>query len=274
VLGSPIGHSLSPALHRAAYAALGLHSWRYDLVEMTPEGLPSFLAGLSEEWVGLSLTMPLKQTVVPLLDVVSDLARVLGVVNTVTFGPGRERLGDNTDVYGLVAALRSAGVSRVDRAVVLGGGATAASTVAALLEMGCAVPVVVVRSPARASGVTEAARRLGARPRLVPWSAALDAVVGEADVVVSTVPAGADELAASLVSRRPAGPLGMLLDVVYAPWPTPLGQAWAAEGGVVLGGFEMLLHQAVGQVRLMTGMEPPLDAMRSAGMAALAARAQ
>lgn len=275
VLGSPIAHSLSPQLHTAAYAALGLDSWRYERVEMTPERLPSFLSRLTAEWVGLSLTMPLKQTVVPLLDVVSDLGRALGVVNTVTFGPDRELLGDNTDVYGAVAALRSAGVSRVGRAAVVGGGATAASAVAALLELGCADPDVVVRSSSRAAGVLDAARRLDARPRLVPWSAALETVTGGADVVLSTVPAGAaDELAAALLSRRPAGPLGVLLDVVYDPWPTPLGQAWAAQGGVVLGGFEMLLHQADAQVRLMTGLEPPLDAMRAAGMAALAARAR
>jgi shikimate dehydrogenase len=274
VLGSPVAHSLSPQLHLAAYAALGLRDWRYERVEMTAERLPAFLAGLTDEWVGLSLTMPLKQTVLPLLESLSPLAGALGVVNTVTFGPDRELVGDNTDVPGIVAALREAGASSVDDACVLGGGATAASAVAALLELGCASPVLVVRSCARAAAVVDAAARLGAHPRLVPWSSALDVVRRGAEVVVSTVPAGAaDELAASLAQRHAARPLGTLLDVVYLPWPTPLGRAWAAGGGAVLGGFPMLLHQAVGQVRLMTGLEPPVEAMRAAGIAALAARA-
>jgi shikimate dehydrogenase len=268
VLGHPVAHSLSPALHRAAYSALGLSDWRYDAVDVTEAELPSFVEGLSADWAGLSLTMPLKRAVVPLLSSLSPLAAALGVANTVTFAADRALVGDNTDVYGIVAALRSAGVSSVSSAVVLGGGATAASAVAALASLGCPVPRVAVRSTARAASLRTAAAELGATPVFEPWPAAGSSLAAE--VVVSTVPAGAADAVAALVPD--VGGLGVLLDVVYAPWPTELGRAWAAEGGLALGGFEMLLHQAVAQVRLMTGLDAPVEAMRAAGLEALTAR--
>ncbi|MGH3344386.1 MAG: shikimate dehydrogenase family protein, partial [Carbonactinosporaceae bacterium] len=121
VLGSPVVHSLSPELHRAAYAALGL-AWRYDAIEVDEQRLPAFLDGLDETWAGLSLTMPLKRAVIPLLDEVSEIARDVAAVNTVIFGPaagGRRRTGDNTDVPGMVAALRERGVRQVASAAVL-----------------------------------------------------------------------------------------------------------------------------------------------------------
>ncbi|MGB8652666.1 MAG: shikimate dehydrogenase, partial [Mycobacteriales bacterium] len=134
VLGSPIGHSLSPVLHRAAYAALGLQDWTYDAIEVLPEGLASFLDGLGPEWAGLSLTMPLKQAVLPLLTSASELVGITGAANTVVLRDG-ERVGHNTDVEGMVAALREAGVASCDRAAVIGAGATAASALAALHEL-------------------------------------------------------------------------------------------------------------------------------------------
>ncbi|MFP5333900.1 MAG: shikimate dehydrogenase [Actinomycetes bacterium] len=262
VLGHPVAHSLSPVLHRAAYAALGLSDWSYDAVDVDAPDLPAFLAGLDATWAGLSLTMPLKKAVVPLCASLSPLAAALDVVNTVTFAADRSMVGDNTDVEGVVVALRSAGVASVGSAVVVGGGATAASAVAALGELGCTTPRVVVRSVARADAVTTAAARLGLAPRLEDWASVVDLA---ADVVVSTVPAGAAD---RLVPCVPTVP-GLLLDVVYAPWPTELASAWSAAGGRVVGGFDMLLHQAVAQVRLMTGLEPPVDAMRDAGLRSL-----
>ena len=179
VLGHPIAHSLSPALHRAAYAALGLDGWRYDALDVTQDELGPFVAGLDATWAGLSLTMPLKRAVRPFLVRESDLARDVGAVNTVLVGPdGLE--GYNTDVHGIVEAFGECGVSAVGadgapprrRAAVLGGGATAASAVAALQELGCPDPVVHVRSPERAGDLTAAARRLGVEPRLAPFDPA------------------------------------------------------------------------------------------------------
>jgi shikimate dehydrogenase len=249
VLGSPVGHSRSPRLHRAAYAALGL-DWTYDAVEVDAAGLPAFLDGLGPDWAGLSLTMPLKQAVLPLLDTCSALARDVAAANTVVLRDGR-REGHNTDVGGILAALAEAGVTAVERAVVLGGGATARSALAALARLGCAEPVVVVRShPAE---TLAAAERLGMRPQVRAWD---PAVLDGCQLLVSTLPAGAADRFAGSVRDLPA-----LLDVVYDGWPTPLA---AACRGTVVSGAAMLLHQAVGQVQLMTGRTPPLEVLRAA----------
>ncbi|MCC2333198.1 shikimate dehydrogenase [Cellulomonas wangsupingiae] len=270
VLGHPVRHSLSPLLHRAAYDALGLDGWRYDAVDVTEDELAGFLAGMDATWAGLSLTMPLKQSVMPLLDHVEPLAQVVGSVNTVLVqgrGAGRVLTGANTDVHGLVAALGEAGVTGgVRSAAVIGAGATAASALAALAQLGCATPRVYVRSPARAGGLLRAAHRMGVEPRLSRIDDAPDEV-GRVDVVVSTLPAhAADPLAAAL----PGEVTGVLLDVCYDPRPTALSAAWAARGGGVVGGERMLLHQAVEQVRLMTGRPAPLAAMAQALVGALA----
>lgn len=249
VLGSPVRHSLSPRLHRAAYAALGL-DWTYDAVEVDEAGLPAFLAGLGPEWAGLSLTMPLKQAVLPLLDSCSALARDVAAANTVVLRDGR-REGHNTDVDGIVGALAEAGLTSVTRAVVLGGGATARSALAALARLGCTEPALVVRS--HPTETLAAAERLGVRPRVQAWA---PAVLAGCELLVSTLPSGAADRLAGEVRDVPA-----LLDVVYDPWPTPLA---AACSGTVVSGAAMLLHQAVGQVALMTGRTPPLEVLRAA----------
>ncbi len=246
VLGRPIAHSLSPALHRAAYAALGL-DWTYDAVDCGPDELPALLASLGPEWAGLSLTMPLKQAVLPLLDSVSDLARDVAAANTVVLRDGR-RHGENTDVHGIVAALADAGVTSASRAVVLGGGATARSALAALARLGCTSPVLVVRS--EPVDTLAAAARLGVTPVVA------SALPEECDLLVSTLPAGAADRFAPYVRDVP-----VLLDVVYDPWPTVLASAC---GGVVVSGAAMLLHQAAAQVHLMTGFEPPVRVMEQA----------
>ncbi|MEV1199288.1 shikimate dehydrogenase [Microbispora rosea] len=268
VLGSPIAHSLSPVLHRAAYAAMGLHDWRYDAIECAEDGLADLIGGLGPEWAGLSLTMPLKRAVLPLLDVVSDLALAVGGANTVVFRDGA-RHGENTDVYGIVRALAEAGVPAPASAVVLGGGATAASSVAALREMGLAEVTLVVRDPGRAGETLRVAERLGATVTLRSFGD----FDPEADLVVSTLPSGAaDALAERIAARLPEK--AALFDVVYAPWPTPLATAAGRRGRTVIGGLPMLLHQAVRQVELMTGRtDVPVEAMRAAGEAEIARRA-
>lgn len=274
VLGSPIAHSLSPVLHRAAYAELGL-DWTYDSYDVTETSLPAFLAGLDSSWAGLSLTMPLKRAVIPLLDVVSGPARQVGAVNTVVLADGR-RSGENTDVPGMVAALRERGVLTVESATVVGGGATATSALAALADLGVREAAVVVRRPEAAGELREAAERLGVHPDVRHWADAADPARGllARDLVVSTVPGDA---AAGLAAALPSAPR-TLFDVVYHPWPTALAAAWQRSGGLVVGGLDLLVHQAVLQVGLMTGREPAggagrlVDVMRAAGERALAAR--
>lgn len=258
VLGHPVAHSLSPTLHRAAYAALGLDDWSYDPIDLVADDLPAFVGALDRSWVGLSLTMPHKQVVLPLLDHVEPLAQVVGAVNTVLV-TASGLVGANTDVHGIVTALREGLSAPVRTAAVLGAGATAASTLAALGELGCASPVVYVRSMQRAGGLMRAAHRMGVTPDFRSLSLA-SAEIGRASVVVSTLPPHAAD---SLVDDLVAGP-GVLLDVAYDPRPTLLQAAWRAGGGVAVGGERMLLHQAAEQVRLMTGQVPPVDAMDAA----------
>ncbi len=266
VLGSPIAHSLSPALHRAAYAALGLTGWEYDAYEVDEAALPGFLDRLGPQWAGLSLTMPLKRAVIPLVDEVTELARAVQAVNTVVFRDGR-RYGDNTDVPGMVNALRERGVEKVASAAILGGGATAASALAALEQICPGEVTAYVRNPARAGELRQIADRLGRPVRVAPWDRAAEACTAE--LVVATTPAGAADALAAAVPDRP----GALFDVVYHPWPTPLAAAWQERGGLVVGGLDLLVHQAVLQVEQMTGRVPgPLAAMRAAGEAALAGR--
>ncbi|MBA0050811.1 shikimate dehydrogenase [Streptomyces sp. AJS327] len=270
VLGSPITHSLSPVLHRAAYEELGLREWTYDRFDVTEADLEHFLGGLGTGWAGLSITMPLKRAIIPLLDSVSPAAASVDTVNTVLpAGPGRWR-GDNTDIPGLVAALRERGVTRVPGASVLGAGATASSALAALARMRVPEVTVYVRGPERAAQMRGWGERLGVPVRTAPWEEAADGL--RAPLVISTTPAGATD---ALAHHVPAAgrPLGTLFDVVYDPWPTPLGSAWAARDGALLGGLDLLVHQAVLQVEAMTGRSPaPLAAMRKAGEAALAPR--
>ncbi|MBW0255422.1 shikimate dehydrogenase [Cellulomonas sp. PS-H5] len=305
VLGHPIAHSLSPVLHRAAYRALGLDGWAYDAVDVTEEQLPAFVGDLDAGWAGLSLTMPLKQTVLPLLDHVEPLAAVVGAVNTVLVqagGSGRPVLtGANTDVHGIVAALSEglaaarepgAGASgsapqganatdavdtvsgprtAVRTAVVLGAGATAASALAALAELGCTTPVVLARSLGRTGALARAAHRMGVEPAFRTLDGAPAALAG-ADLLVSTLPPhAADDLAATLAGGAAPLPGAVLLDVAYDPRPTALHAAWLAAGGVAVPGERMLLHQAAEQVRLMTGRPGPLAAMDAALGSALGA---
>ncbi|MFG3499151.1 shikimate dehydrogenase [Streptomyces sp. NPDC047928] len=267
VLGSPITHSLSPVLHRAAYAELGLTDWSYDRFEVDEARLPDFFRTLDASWAGLSLTMPLKRAVIPLLDEITETAGSVEAVNTVVFTEDGRKTGDNTDIPGMIAALRERGVEKVDSAAVLGAGATASSALAALARI-CTGPVTAyVRSEARAEEMRGWGERLGVDVRTAEWSAAADAL--RAPLVIATTPAGATDELAAAVPDRP----GTLFDVLYDPWPTPLAAAWAARRGAVVGGLDLLVHQAVLQVEQMTGRTPaPLAVMRAAGEAALAGR--
>jgi shikimate dehydrogenase len=265
VLGSPIGHSLSPVLHRAAYAELGLEGWTYDRFDVDEAALPDFFEQLGPEWAGLSLTMPLKRAVIPLLDEISATASSVDAVNTVVLTEDGRRVGDNTDIPGLVAALREHGVEKVETAAILGAGATASSALAALTRVCTGEVAVYVRSRARADEMRGWAERLDADVRVEDWADAAEALC--APLVVATTPAGATDALAASVPEMPA----TLFDVLYDPWPTALAARWSAYGGAVVGGLDLLLHQAVLQVEQMTGRSPvPLGAMRTAGERALA----
>jgi shikimate dehydrogenase len=275
VLGKPIAHSLSPALHRAAYQALGLTDWTYDRVECDEDGLAAYVESRGPEWAGLSLTMPLKRTVLPLLDYVDHLAAATGGANTVVFRP-EGRYGYNTDVQGIVDALAAAGCpspagAGLGSVTILGAGATACSALAAVGELGVPGADVVLRDPARAADLLATAGRLGLQVRLRPWGELSGGAAVASDLLIATVTAGAADAYAERVRLTQQAPAAVL-DVVYHPWPTPLAQAAAAAGSVVVSGYAMLLHQAAAQVELMTGKPAPVEAMREAGERELARR--
>ena len=256
-------------LHTAAYAAMGLDGWTYTAIECDEAGLPGLIASCDGRWAGLSLTMPLKRAVLPLLDRTEPLAAEVGGANTVVFADGQRR-GYNTDVPGLVAALAEAGVTSPASATILGAGATACAALAALGRTGLHTTVVQVRDQTRAVGLLAAARRLGMAVELRSFGSP----VRDGDLLISTVPAGAADLFHPERTGDHRARPAVVLDVVYSPWPTPLARAAAESGAVVVSGFDLLLHQAARQVELMTGIRPaPLEAMRAAGQAELTRRA-
>ncbi len=255
MLGRPVAHSLSPLLHRAAYAALGL-AWSYTAIECDESALPAVLAARLD-WAGFSCTMPLKQAVVAIADEVRPLAAAAGAGNTLLPRSGGGWIADNTDVLGVLGALHEHALTPAS-ASVLGAGGTARATVVALAELGLPDCTVLVRDPARAAAVRATAAAVGTTVTVAELDLAAPAL--SADLIVSTLPPGAADPLASVPWRADQA----VLDVVYEPWPTPLAAAAAQRGAVVLGGALLLLHQAAAQVQLMTGRAAPVDAMRAA----------
>lgn len=239
VLGSPIAHSLSPALHAAAYRELGL-DWVYDAVDVPDGALDAFLTSRDADWRGLSLTMPLKRAVLPMLDTRTGLVTLVGAANTVLFDEGRVH-GFNTDVAGIVAALGEHGVGRVGRAHILGMGATAASTLAAVSQLG-ATEIVVTGRRDDDDELRRLARALG---RDLSFRAAGSPAPADIDLLVNTIPGDMGDTAE-------VDDAGAFLEVIYEGWPSPRARRWLEAGRPVVSGLEMLLHQAVEQVRIFT----------------------
>ena len=272
VWGSPITHSLSPLLHRAAYTDLDLERWSYSSREVEESTFEQALRGLDDSWQGLSLTMPLKEVALAAAQQGSDVARATGAANTLIRVDG-EWHADNTDVHGLLAAVCGTVVLRPDgtgveisdltghpldvgECVILGAGATARSAIAMIGALGGRHVVVqsrrlpeVTASVAQRYGIALEHRPLGQWPQ-------------SPGLVISTLPSDAADVAA-LTLPRPAVD-ARLVDVIYAAGVTPLMRAAAALDYVGVPGTEMLLHQAVDQVRLMTGSTPSTEAMRDA----------
>ena len=253
VLGSPIEHSLSPALHRAAYAHLGL-DWTYDRVEVDERGLASFVHRLDASWRGLSLTMPLKVAVLE-LGQVDQLARLAGAGNTLVM-EGGEHSVYNTDVGGLIWAVEQVAVAPLPRVTILGTGATAGSALLAASDLGAELVTVVARTPAKAEALRALSDQLSVRLEIRPWSGK----VPDADVVVSTVVSGAaDGIALAVACSAP-----LIVDIIYDPWPTVLASAAQQAGCTVVSGLDLLIGQALLQIELMTGRAVTADLLYAA----------
>ena len=325
VLGDPISHSLSPVLHNAAYKALGLTNWQYSKEKVSEAELSDFISNLDDSWKGLSLTMPLKKTIMKLGTPCDYWSKALNVANTAIFtsnpataSPSQIELC-NTDVSGIIMAFIVAlheRISGVKKAVIIGSGNTASSAMAALIEIAQASKLEQVKVIARTEndGSVKGVERFNNLLRaycadspnsrsiepclessenessekksnetdanyesvigiefpkiseeilkcdeslILQSLSSLDAIraIAEADIVISTVPAHvADGLAIALKAyckNRRVKSLGTLLDVVYDPRPSMLLSAWR-QYGLGIGGEEMLLYQALEQVKLMT----------------------
>lgn len=265
VLGSPIHHSKSPTIHRAAYRALGL-DWEYEAIEIDGAGLPDFLTSRDESWRGLSLTMPLKRDILPLLAWRDDLVDLVGGANTVVFSDQGPR-GFNTDVRGAVESFRDAGLTTIESAQILGAGATAASVLVAVAQLGASRVTVSARTPGNAEPLVALARKLKVDLIVRSWGVSDRSLIAP-DTIISTVPGGTNDM----VFARPVRERAVLFDVSYDPWPSVLASAWAEAGGTVISGLDLLVNQAVGQIRLfLTDSDDPLPdepavvaAMRSA----------
>jgi shikimate dehydrogenase len=255
VLGSPISHSRSPALHRAAYAALGL-DWTYEAIDVPPGTLGDFLAQLDDSWVGLSLTMPLKGEILPFLDVISPTAEIAQAVNTVTIKSGK-LLGENTDV----PAMQRLMGDNVRRLSILGAGATARSAVLAAQHCDADVRIWARRAEA-ATDLAAFAQSLGMKA--IAHHGSIQPDLLHADCVVSALPGDAGATWAAAVQE----PQGHLLDASYDPWPPPLTAAWPTDR--VSSGLDLLLEQAMLQVELWTGSTAPREAMRIALVSTMA----
>jgi shikimate dehydrogenase len=256
-------------LHTAAYRQLGL-DWTYESVEVSGEGLAAYVGLRDTTWRGLSLTMPLKRDVIPLLDSVDELATLTGSANTLLFGADGSRHGFNTDVFGITESFARLGHTAFEHVHVLGGGATAATAVVAAARLGARRVTVSVREPQRASPLTAIGRAAAVPVTIGVLDAAADV---SSDALISTLPNGVDAgVDFDEATRRST----VLFDVAYEPWPTPLAASWLEVGGTVVPGIDMLVHQAVMQVRVFLHGSPdvrlPDEAAVLAAMQAVVGR--
>lgn len=265
VLGSPIAHSRSPRIHRAAYAVLGL-PWEYEAIECEEAGLAALLDGRDASWLGFSVTMPLKAEAHRLSAVLDPVAQESGVVNTLLRVLGRGSrtawAGFNTDVFGLATAVSEAGLD-ADRTTVIGSGATAMSAILAARRLGASRVTLAARNSAAAAALVrrfDGSREPGRERALAVTAVALsDSAHGElavalanATLVISTLPGPA----ASEITLPPGATHVPLFDVAYDPWPSPLAGQWRVEGGVAHSGVGMLVQQALAQLRVFVNGDP------------------
>lgn len=268
VLGSPISHSKSPVIHLAAYRVLG-QDWSYSRHEVTKGGLKRFIETDGAELAGLSLTMPLKEEAFALASVTDDFSKSTRASNTLV-RVGNEWHAFNTDVFGITQAIREAlappmnssnnwtDSAPISVSLIIGSGATATSAMAALALL------------APGSKVLVSARNRETRNKLITFGNELGLNVSatkrllqaarKAQLTISTLPGGAMDMPAKkLAASRFFKPGGLLLDVAYHPWPSELAEAWLAKKQRVVSGLEMLIWQAVAQIRIFRSGNPTVE---------------
>jgi shikimate dehydrogenase len=263
VIGSPVEHSLSPVIHNAAFAALGL-DWSYFAVSVPDGRATDALAAMrSLHLAGMSVTMPHKAAAAAGSDVLTARAERLGAVNCLAWR-GTQIEGDSTDGPGFLDSLvvDHAWDPAGRRAVVVGAGGAARAVIAALAEAGAAQVGVLARSPERASQAALLAGEVGAVVEAER--------VAAADLVVNATPVGMGGDPALPVDPGCLGSGQVVVDLVYDPVETPLLVAARERGAMPVNGLGMLVHQAAHAFRRWTGEDPPIEVMSAAAVAALA----
>ena len=261
VLGWPVRHSRSPAMHEAAYTAVGLEGWRYQLLPVPPELLAETVRALpGAGFAGANVTIPHKRAALALADTAREAARAIGAANTLTFADGAIQ-ADNTDAPGLLAALTAAGAELAGaRAVVLGAGGSARAAVWALRAAGAAEVLVWNRTPQRARAL---AQDLGAR---AVEAAEVTKLAGR--VLVNCTPVGLDPdddpFTALPLAEADLGAYAWVADLAYEAGETRLAAAARAAGCAVVDGLEVLVRQGALSFERWTSRQAPLEAMRDA----------
>jgi shikimate dehydrogenase len=234
--------------------------WTYEAVDVTEEALPEFVAARDASWRGLSLTMPLKRAILPLLDSRDAVVNLAGGANTVLFDDAsgsRAVRGFNTDVFGVREAFVAAGVDKLGTVHLLGGGATASSALVAAGQLGAKRSTISVRNPLKAIALAQLGRSLGMDVTVhALGDETAELPKGTPDAVISSLPGGAP-VEESLFSERVRS-RAVLFDVAYDPWPSPLAQLWGP-GATVISGIDMLLRQAVAQIRIFVAGDPDVE---------------
>ena len=253
VVGFPAAHSLSPAIHRAAYAELGL-DWTYDAHQVSPDDFRGWFDSLTSDWRGLSVTMPHKELAAGLGEP-DEVVNLTGVANTIVWHPGGGRTVHNTDVPGLVDALEGASIPNPGVATILGAGATARSALVAVARWGVERVWIAARRLSQAVDLARWAQQSGIRAEVGTWPPR-----GEG-LLVSTIPADG---AAALTNDLDWTSISAVFDVSYDPWPTPLAAAAERKRTQVVNGLGLLVPQAQHQIRLMTGSTVDLAVLWSA----------
>jgi shikimate dehydrogenase len=279
LIGHPLGHSISPAIFTAAFAAAGVDA-TYERWDTEPDVLAARIEALrGDGFLGASVTIPFKEAVVPMLDVTEAAAKTCGAVNTIAHA-GDKLIGHNTDVAGFARSLREdAGFDAAGkRCVLLGSGGAARAVGLALAEAGASVVCVAGRQPRRVESVVLALKPLTRPGTTVTWAYWGDGsflrAVGEADLVVKCTPvgtAGSATAGQSPIDARLIDAGCTVFDLVYNPAPTPLVAAAQARGAKAVGGLGMLVFQAAEQFRVWTGKEPDVAVMLEAARDALGA---
>jgi shikimate dehydrogenase len=256
VLGSPIAHSKSPIIHTAAYRVLG-EDWEYSRFEVAKGRLKRFIESDGSGFTGFSLTMPLKEDAFAFADVTDEISKTTKASNTLV------RVGDlwhafNTDVFGITQAVGQAIIAPIKVGLIIGSGATATSAMAAIARLAPGSSVLVLaRNKTSRSSLIEFGRSLGLQ---VSRARSLSRAAKKAQVTISTLPGGAMDVAGKkLAASRFFKPAGVLLDVAYHPWPSQLADAWQMKNQKVISGLEMLIWQAIAQIRLFKTGNPEAE---------------